>query len=310
MQIFSVTAPVSVFSHYQFRYFLIKNDPKGGAEMLFGNEIITSRQNPTVRELAALLDKKERRKSRLFRIDGYKLFCEAVNCGAQIKLVAICSEKAEKYLPEVQKVGVKTVLLSPDVFAKITDEKAPDGIIAVVKYLDKIHKMLSVSDIAPLASSGRRIMAFESLRDPGNLGTVIRSASAFGVDTLLLSSDCADIYNPKTLRGAMGAIFSREIIFCDDLPEALSRFSCEGRRVLAAILDTEAVAVDKAALSGSDIILIGNEGHGLSHAAVEASDVSVILPINTGMGVESLNAATAASVFMWEQRRISDLSKK
>lgn len=278
--------------------------------MLFGNEIITSRQNPTVRELAALLDKKERRKSRLFRIDGYKLFCEAVNCGSQIKLVAICSEKAEKYLPEVQKVGVKTVLLSPDVFAKITDEKAPDGIIAVVKYLDKIHKTLSVSDIAPLASSGRRIMAFESLRDPGNLGTVIRSASAFGVDTLLLSSDCADIYNPKTLRGAMGAIFSREIIFCDDLPEALSRFSCEGRRVLAAILDTEAVAVDKAALSGRDIILIGNEGHGLSHAAVEASDVSVILPINTGMGVESLNAATAASVFMWEQRRISDLSKK
>ena len=278
--------------------------------MLFGNEIITSRQNPTVRELAALLDKKERRKSRLFRIDGYKLFCEAVNCGAQIKLVAICSEKAEKYLPEVQKVGVKTVLLSPDVFAKITDEKAPDGIIAVVKYLDKIHKTLSVSDIAPLASSGRRIMAFESLRDPGNLGTVIRSASAFGVDTLLLSSDCADIYNPKTLRGAMGAIFSREIIFCDDLPEALSRFSCEGRRVRAAIRDTAAVAVDKAALSGHDIILIGNEGHGLSRAAVEASDVSVILPINTGMGVESLNAATAASVFMWEQRRISDLSKK
>ena len=96
----------------------------------------------------------------------------------------------------------------------------------------------------------------------------------------------------------MGAIFSREIIFCEDLPEALSRFSCEGRRVLAAILDTEAVAVDKAALTGRDIILIGNEGHGLSRAAVDSSDVSVILPINTGRGVESLNAATAASVFM------------
>ena len=88
-------------------------------------------------------------------------------------------------------------------------------------------------------------MAFESLRDPGNLGTVIRSASAFGVDTLLLSDDCADIYNPKTLRGAMGAIFSREIIFCNDLPSALARFSCEGRRVLAAILDNEAVSVER-----------------------------------------------------------------
>ena len=278
--------------------------------MLFGKEIITSRQNPTVRELVALLDKKERRKSRLFRIDGHKLFREAVNCGAKIDLVAICSDKADRYLPEVQSAGIRAVLLSPDVFSKITDEKAPDGIIAVVKYLDKIHKTLDQSEISALASSGKRIMAFESLRDPGNLGTVIRSASAFGVDTLLLSADCADIYNPKTLRGAMGAIFSREIIFCEDLPEALSRFSCEGRRVLAAILDTEAVAVDKAALTGRDIILIGNEGHGLSRTAVDASDVSVILPINTGRGVESLNAATAASVFMWEQRRVSDSSKK
>ncbi len=273
--------------------------------MLFNKETITSRQNPTVQKLSALLDKKERRKSRLFRIDGYKLFREAIDCGAEIDLIAICSEKAERFMPEAEKTGAKTVLLSPEVFSKITEEKSPDGIISVVKYLDHIHKNLSSADIYALAASDRRIMAFESLRDPGNLGTVIRSASAFGVDTLILSADCADIYNPKTLRGAMGAIFSREILFCEDLPETLSRFSCEGRRVLAAILDTEAVAVDKAALSERDIILIGNEGHGLSRSAVEASDLSVILPIDTGRGVESLNAATAASVFMWEQRRIA-----
>ena len=181
--------------------------------MLFDKEIITSRQNPTVRELIALLDKKERRKSRLFRIDGHKLFREAVNCGAKIDLVAICSDKAERYLPEVQSAGIKTVLLSPDVFSKITDEKAPDGIIAVVKYLDKIHKALDLSEISALASSDKRIMAFESLRDPGNLGTVIRSASAFGVDTLLLSSDCADIYNPKTIQATMGALARVKVVY-------------------------------------------------------------------------------------------------
>lgn len=274
--------------------------------MPVGKEIITSRQNPTVLKLCALLDKKERRKSLKFRIDGYKLFLEAVGCGAEIELIAICSERAERFVPEAEKTGAKIVLLSPEVFSKITEEKAPDGIIAVVKYLDKIHRKISSADIPSLAASEKRIMAFESLRDPGNLGTVIRSASAFGVDTLILSADCADIYNPKTLRGAMGAIFSREILFCDDLPETLSRFSCEGRRVLAAILDTEAVAVDKAALTERDIILIGNEGHGLSRAAVEVSDLSVILPIDTGRGVESLNAATAASVFMWEQRRTAN----
>ena len=271
--------------------------------MPFGKEIITSRQNPTVVKLCALLDKKERRKSRLFRIDGHKLVSEAIDCGAHIDLVAICSEKADRLMPLAEHSGAKTVLLSPEVFSKITEEKAPDGIIAVVKNIDEIHKELSLSDIPALAASDKRIMAFESLRDPGNLGTVIRSASAFGVDTLLLSADCADIYNPKTLRGAMGAIFSREILFCDDLPAVLARFSCEGRRVLAAILDNEAVSVEKSALTERDIVLIGNEGHGLSRAAVEASDLSVILPINTGKGVESLNAATAASVFMWEQRR-------
>lgn len=274
--------------------------------MLFGNEIITSRQNSTVVKLFSLLDKKERKKSRLFRIDGYKLFCEALECGAQIELVAVCSEKANRFMSQAEKSGARTVLLSPEVFSKITDEKSPDGIIAVVKYIDELHKVLSLSDIPAVAASGRRIMAFESLRDPGNLGTVIRSASAFGIDTLLLSDDCADIYNPKTLRGAMGAIFSREIFFCRDLPEVLARFSCEGRRVLAATLDTESVSVGKAALTAKDIVVIGNEGHGLSKNAVEASDLSVILPINTGRGVESLNAATAASVFMWEQRRLSE----
>ncbi len=273
--------------------------------MPLNKEIIISRQNPTVRRLVALLDKKERKRSGVFRIDGHKLYREALECGASVELVAICSEKAERFLPEAEKSGADTVLLSPEVFSKITEERAPDGIIAVVKNLSDLHKELSFTDIPALAASGKRIMAFESLRDPGNLGTVIRSASAFGVDTLILSADCADIYNPKTLRGAMGAIFSREILFCRELPEALSRFSCEGRRVLAATLENEAVAVGKAALSERDIILIGNEGHGLSRSAIDASDLSVILPIDTGRGVESLNAATAASVFMWEQRRIS-----
>ncbi len=271
--------------------------------MPLNREIIISRQNPTVVRLAALLDKKERRKRELFRIDGFKLYREALACGARIELVALCSDRADKYLAEAEKSGAKTVLLAPDVFSKITEEKAPDGMISVVKYLDGIHKDLDFADIPAIASSKRRIMAFESLRDPGNLGAVIRSASAFGVDTLLLSADCADIYNPKTLRGAMGAIFSREILVCEDLPAALTRFSCEGRRVLAATLENEAVTVDKAALAASDIVLIGNEGHGLSRAAVAASELSVILPINTGRGVESLNAATAAAVFMWEQRK-------
>ena len=277
----------------------------------FTPQNITSRANPRIVSAAKLQEKKHRTAEKRFFFEGHKLFSEARAARIPIRCVIAEEQAFAKYRALFEDPDFEILIVPQSVYEKITAEHAPQGIFCIADFLEnlKFSHTLSTppSQFGSIMKAERyeKLLICDGLRDPGNLGTVIRSASAFGVDTLLLSADCADIYNPKTLRGAMGAIFSREILFCADLPAALARFSCEGRRVLAAILDTEAVSVEKAALTEKDIVLIGNEGHGLSRAAVEASDLSVILPINTGRGVESLNAATAASVFMWEQRRVS-----
>ena len=186
---------------------------------------------------------------------------------------------------------------------KISDEKSPEGIITVAKRIDKLAKIATINNMAEILSDGRRVMALESLRDPGNLGTIIRSAAAFGIDTLILSSDCADLYNPKTLRGAMGALFSREVFIADDLAVVLREISRAGRRTLAAALSPDAVMLGEANLTAKDCIVVGNEGHGLSESVLRACDGAVVIPMMTGVGVESLNAATAASILMWEQTK-------
>ena len=112
-----------------------------------------------------------------------------------------------------RKISVK--LLSDSVFSKISEEKSPEGVICVAKHIDKIHKIIKIKDedIAELDYlKDKSVFILESVRDPGNMGTIIRTAAAFGVDLLLISDDCADIYNSKTIRAAMGTLFHQNIM--------------------------------------------------------------------------------------------------
>ena len=129
------------------------------------------------------------------------------------------------------------------------------------------------------------------------MGTIMRTAAAFGVDTLVVSRDCADIYNPKTIRGAMGALFKMNIFVFDDICDAVRLLIKNGRSVYAAALDKNAARLDKVEFSCGDSVLIGNEGHGLSEKAISACTKSLYVPMEEGS--ESLNAAIAASVIMW-----------
>ena len=129
------------------------------------------------------------------------------------------------------------------------------------------------------------------------MGTILRSASAFGIDCVVLSSDCADIYNPKTIRGAMGALFRTKIVFAEDIVAAISCLRERGHCVYAAALDPKAVRLGRDTLSRGDCVMIGNEGHGLSAAAIQAAEKSLYIPMEEGS--ESLNAAIAASVLLW-----------
>ena len=268
-------------------------------------EEITSRQNPCVLYACKLSEKKHRDKEGKFRIDGVKLFYEAIKFGVPLETVLVTKKALErdKDLLSGLPTGVDVRVLSDSVFEKVSEEKSPEGVICIAKRLDKLHKIATInnrtenSHIEELV--GKSVFILESVRDPGNLGTVIRTAAAFGVEWLVMSSDCADIYNPKTLRAAMGTLFHQRILRVDDLSAAVKMLSKQGRRVHAAALGQNACLLGKVKLAHTDCIAVGNEGHGLSDEVIEACDERILIPM--AEGTESLNAAVAASVCLWEQ---------
>ena len=145
-----------------------------------------------------------------------------------------------------------------------------------------------------------RLLIAESLRDPGNLGTVIRSCAALGIDVLVLSDDCADIYNPKTIRAAMGGIFRLKVIILSqgEMPYAIKNLRKQGRCVFATALREDSVEISRLSIKRGDCFVIGNEGHGLSDEVIDACDTSCIIPMKNGC--ESLNASAAAAICIWE----------
>ena len=269
-------------------------------------EVISSRQNAGVKRVCSLFDKKTRESERLFRFDGAKLFSEAVVCGIKIEKVYIKESSAkfifEKFEKELLALGAGAfVVVSDHVFEKMTDEKSPEGIITVAKYIDKSHKSVKINNEGYFSQVSERVLLLEAIRDPGNLGTMIRSAAALGINRLVISSDCADIYNAKTIRAAMGGLFRLSIDKLDaslSMAQYIEKLRKTGRRVYAAALDQNAKELTKLTLCKEDCIVIGNEGHGLLSETVAACDGSVIIPMKCGC--ESLNAAAAAVVFMWE----------
>ena len=268
--------------------------------MIFEWERISSRSNPLIVRLGKLKDKKHRKEEGLFRIDGKKLFCEAVENGVELEYVLVSEESYEKnsdfVIDKLSETDIypRLIVLSDSAFEKLTDEKAPEGIICVAKYLHKLHTVdNTVSSEEPM-----RILMLESVRDAGNLGTIIRCARAFAIDRIIMSSDCADLYNSKTIRAAMGALFTQNIVITDSIPSTVCALREQGYRVFAAALDEKARTLGSSPLERGDVILIGNEGHGLSTEAIRACDDTVFIPMEKDS--ESLNAAIAASICMWE----------
>ena len=262
-------------------------------------QYISSKSNALIVRMAKLKDKKYRKNEELFRFDGIKLFHEAVQNGAPVRYVFVSESAIDRFKAEVEKSNIDAMLytVSDDAFAKLTDEQAPEGIITVCENLASITKC---SDYGALASDlkGKSILMLESVRDAGNMGTILRSAKAFGIDALVVSFDCADLYNPKTIRAAMGALFTQRIVVVDSVVNTVMAFRKENTRVFAAALEREAKRLGSIELQRGDVILIGNEGHGLARETIDACDECLYIPMESGS--ESLNASIAASVCMWE----------
>lgn len=268
-------------------------------------ETVTSSQNKYVSLARGLANKKNRENEKKFRFDGVKLFCEAVKKGLELDFLLISEseensvfEKAEKlYGVRKSDITCKVIKVASSVFDKLSEEQAPEGVICVAGYVSELHGEPDVESFRN-TDTNEKILLLESVRDPQNVGAIIRVAAAFGVDRIVMSKDCADIYSSKTVRASMGTLFSTRVDKVADIPCVIRNLTESGRRVFAAALDREALKLGEFSICSGDCVVIGNEGHGLSDEAIAACGRTVFIPMSDR--VESLNAATAAAVLVWE----------
>ncbi len=267
---------------------------------------IDSKSNSVITECAKLNMKKYRESTGTFFTEGKKLAREAFDAGCKpLKViyseefltenVNFCNDIEKRFGNDTEYFVTKIENLR-----KITSQDAPEGVVCVFLHIDKIKKIDKINTYMRTRISDlieKRVMVLESIRDPGNLGTMIRTALAFGIDELFITPDCADLYSLKTLRGAMGAIFRQSITICDSIYAVDMLKEC-GKTVYAAALHKESVPLTDLDVSVNTSFVIGNEANGLREETIEHCDGCVIIPM--GEHSESLNASVAASVFMWE----------
>ncbi len=244
---------------------------------------ITSRENPQIKQVCALVGSaKKRRAEGLFVCEGFTLLEEALRRGLQPRAVYCLEELAHK-LP---KLDCPCALVNRSVLEKLSDVPAPQGVVFTLPLPKPRHEL-----------TGSRFLALDSLRDPGNMGTILRTADAFGLDGVILLGDCVDVYSPKVVRSAMGSLFSSRLyaMTAADLRAQLDKL---GLPLYAATLAPDSRPITQVSLK-QGCVIVGNEAHGVSPDTIAQCTGSVIIPIQSA---ESLNAGIAAGILMWEMR--------
>lgn len=272
------------------------------------HELITSLQNPLVKRLHQLLERKGREEQDRFLVEGAHLVEEALNSGAEVLTVLYdeqreidpaCQRAIEKRSGELHIVAV-----SPAVIGKLTETRSPQGIVAEVKR----NQGKWTEWMKSAAERDYLLLLLDEIQDPGNLGTILRTAEAAGVDAVILGEGSVDLYNGKVIRATMGALF-RLPVFVHPLPERIEELqSREQARVLVSSLKENSFAYHEADYRGKLAIVIGNEGRGVSDEVARLADGYVHIPLYGR--AESLNAAVAAGILVYEAQRSRKTSKK
>ena len=249
-------------------------------------ERITSRRNPLLAHTKKLLTSRSyREKMGEFAADGVKLLAEAARWYPGLTTV-IAEDGIELCkLPEQTRV----VRVPKDVMQSISLMDAPQGAIFLCR----------LPEAAPAALVPGTLL-LDGIQDPGNLGTIIRSSEGAGVSGIIMSKDTVDIYNPKTIRSTMGALFRMPFVYAENFQEVLNSLNCRGFNTCSACLDG---AVDYCTIdySSATAIIIGNEGNGLTRDTIENSKSGIKIPMSGGL--ESLNAAVSTAIIAYEARR-------
>lgn len=250
-------------------------------------ETITSRQNPLMTHLRKLASSRSyRKKSGEYLCDGTKLLAEALKWGAEVK-TAVFSEGVDiPPLPD----GVRAVRVSEELMRSVSPMETPQGALFTVA-LPEVQ--------LPETLSGKHYLVLDGVQDPGNVGTILRTADAFDCDGVFLVNACADLYNPKTARATMGAIFRREA-YTVTAEELFALLRKSGVPLYGTALRDDTVPLAEANLARA-AVAIGSEGRGLSQQMLDECAKTLKIPMNPRC--ESLNAAIAATVVLWEMYR-------
>lgn len=258
--------------------------------------MITSGSNAKVKQVVQWQNKaRERREAGIFLTEGFKLFQEAPQ--DIIREVYLSEEALEraavdpKLWEKLQNTGWETV--SGEVFQKMSDTRTPQGILCVVKRPEYTPAQL-------LDTPNPLLAVLESIQDPGNLGTIIRTGEGAGVTGVILGGDTVDIFNPKTIRATMGSVFRVPFVYVDDLKKTVMGLKQSGVRIYAAHLSGETYYNSFSYREGT-AFLIGNEGNGLSPEITKLADDLLRIPMEGQ--VESLNAAVASALLLYEAHR-------
>lgn len=249
-------------------------------------EQITSLQNPLVKFLAKLNTPAARRVEGLFLLEGIKLCEEALDNGIEIRY-CLCGDNEQARRLSNRCVGAQCYQVSDAIISKLSTAKTPQKIIMAA-----IIPEQSECDI-----DGEIVLALDGISDPANLGSMLRTAEAFGVKNILCSDQTVDLYSTKVLRGAMGSSF-RVRVHRGDLSLYLKRMKEKGYFIYSTALGGNDVLLHQTVFSPKCVIVIGNEGNGISREILDISDQRILIPM-AGKN-ESLNAAAAAAVVLWQ----------
>ena len=250
---------------------------------------ITSKDNKIVKLCEQLAQKKHRDKLALYLIEGENLVEEAVKNGAEIQTVLV----REGYSGKLSGLEEAAFELDERLFDKLAQTETSQGIIAIVKKPQISRKQFT-------DDAGGNFVVLDRLQDPGNIGTILRTADAAGYRLAVVMKGTADVFSPKVVRAATGSLFRMPVVFMDSEEELLEFTRAAGKKTVATCFDTDLYYYD-VNLKENIALIIGNEGNGISETLIASSDLKIKIPMHGN--IESLNASVAAGILMYEAVR-------
>ena len=259
--------------------------------------IITAKDNDKIKYTKSLLKSKNRNKESKFIIEGYRILTLAIECNAKIDYVFINEDFEKKtehveFLEILKSKNINTYKTTNKIFNELVDTESTQGILAVVKFNQRTIQ-------ENLKDEHRFVVILDRIQDPGNMGTIIRTADAAGVDAIIALKGCVDIYNPKVIRSTMGSIFDMNIIHATQ-EESVRLLKLKNFDIVSSYLDTDNY-YDKVEYNYKTALVIGNEANGINDELVSKSDVLAKIPIYGK--AESLNAAISSAILMYEIKK-------